>query len=212
MGLFVGPSKDFPPKMDLTGAQAKLLLTSPVFLACVVPMTVGIVLIHLFSKRNQLKGSETQAMVWWITNLFWFHTGCDILSGFFQVMPVFTDMYIVMSPQHLQPRWHESRQHLDGGYALELFCEVPFAAYVLWLYYKQDPARHFAEALALGVQFGGTVVYYSPGLAKMEAASWLSWTDRACGSVWLIYPMILTYRHMTAARPKSGKNSGKKNK
>jgi len=206
----VKPAADFPPNLDLTGAQAKLVITSPVFLGVVIPMAVGIALISRFAKSNKLSKSEQQSMIWWVTNLFWFHTGCDILSGFFQVMPILTDLYSIMSPQHLQPRWHESRAHLDGGYALELFCEVPFAAYVLWLYYKRDPARHVAEVLALGVQFGGTVVYYAPGVAKLEAASWLSFMDRACGSVWLIYPLILTYRHMTALRPK--KASGKKSK
>eukprot|EP00929_Paragymnodinium_shiwhaense_P113049 TRINITY_DN81313_c0_g1_i1.p1 TRINITY_DN81313_c0_g1~~TRINITY_DN81313_c0_g1_i1.p1 ORF type:complete len:230 (+),score=38.74 TRINITY_DN81313_c0_g1_i1:75-764(+) len=213
MGLmfFIVPKSDFPPTFDTTGAQAKLVLTSPVFLAVVIPIFVGLFVISSFVKRNSLSASEHQAMVWWLTNLFWFHTGCDVLSGYYQIMPVLTDLYAIMSPQHLQPRWHESRSHLDGGYALELFCEVPFAAYVLWLYFQRDPARHFAEVLALGVQFGGTIVYYAPGLAKMESASWLSYMDRSCGSVWLIYPMILTYRHMTAQRPKK-KNSGKKTK
>ena len=46
--------------------------------------------------------------MWWHVNFFWFHTGCDILSGLFQVgsrvepvglevMPVLTDLYTRMS-------------------------------------------------------------------------------------------------------------------
>lgn len=202
------PKDMWPPTLELTGAQAKTVLTSPWFLGSTLPIFAFLLWLPGFKKRNKVPDTEHAAMVWWVMNLFWFHTGCDILSGFFQVMPVLTQLYAVFTPAHLNPRWHESRAHLDAGYALELFCEVPFAAYALYLYVKRDQARHIFEVFALAVQFAGTVAYYAPGLAKWETACYLSWVDRTCGSVWLIYPLLLLHRHMQSARPKI--SNGKK--
>jgi hypothetical protein len=204
------PMEMWPPTLELSGVQATQLLTSPWFLAVALPMFAGLLWLPGFVRRNKLPVEEHAAMVWWLTNLFWWHTGCDILSGFFQVMPVLTDTYARFSPAHLKPRWHESRAHLDAGYALELFCEVPFAFIALWLFIRRDPARHIFEVFALGVQFAGTVAYYAPGLAKWEAACWLSWADRSCGFVWLIYPLILLRRHMSKLRSQAAMNGKKK--
>jgi len=139
-------------------------------------------------------------MIWWMVNLLWFHTGCDLFSGFFQIMPVLTELYAFMTPSHLQPRWHEERAHLDAGYALELLVEVPMAAWVLWLYARRDEGRHIAEVFAAAVQFAGTVTYYAPGIAKGESACWLSFVDRSCGFMWLVFPVVLLRRHLAAAR------------
>jgi len=143
---------------------------------------------------------------------------CDILSGFFQVMPVLTEMYMRMSPAHLHDRWHESRAHLDSGYVLELLVEVPLAAWVLWLFAARDPARYVVETFALAVQFAGTVTYYAPAIAKWEWACYFSYIDRTCGAVWLLYPLLLLARRVREARPdsnggatrNSGVNGGKK--
>merc|ERR1711957_541911 len=139
-------------------------------------------------------------------------TGCDLLSGFWQVMPVVTQLYQRMTPAHHNPRWHESRGHLDAGYALELFVEFPLAALALYFFFRRHPARHFVETFAAAVQLGGTVAYYAPGLAQGEAACWLSWADRTCGSAWVIFPLVLLWRHIQAFAPNSGapNGSGKK--
>lgn len=213
--LLVDPkhAATFPPQLELTGAQAKSVLSSPWVLSVVLPMLAGLVWIRFFAKRNKLPAEEHMSMVWWLVNFFWFHTGCDIFSGYWQVMPVLTDLYKHMTPAHHQPRWHESRGHLDAGYVLELFVEVPLAAWVLYLYMTRDPARHIAEVFAASVQLTGTVMYYAPGLAKGEANCWLSWVDRSAGFMWILFPLLLLRRHLAAARPKTnGKSSSGKKK
>lgn len=204
------PKEMWPPTFDFSGSQARRVLSSPWFLVVSLPILIGLLWLAGFKRRNKLTAEEHASMVWWLTNLFWFHTGCDILSGFFQVMPVLTDIYARMSPAHLNPRWDASRAHLDAGYALELFCEVPFALYALWLYIRRDPARQMFEVFALAVQFAGTVAYYAPGLAKWESACWLSWVDRSCGAVWIIYPLLLLRCHMSKLRPQIQTNGKKK--
>lgn len=217
MGLmfFIDPSpKDmaFPPALDLTGAQATRVASSPWFLGAALPMLVGLLWVRYFAASRKLPAAETGSMVWWLVNLIWFHMACDLFSGFFQTMPVLTELYAHMSPQHRQPRWHESRAHLDAGYALELVAEVPLAAWVFYLFARQDPARHVAEVFAAAVQAAGTVAYYAPGVAKGEAHCWLSWVDRACGSVWIIFPLVLLRRHLAAARGGAAKGKAAKAK
>lgn len=195
------PKDLWPPTLELTGSQARHYFLSAPFLATALPMFAGLAYLASFVRRHSFSNQEHASMVWWLVNLFWFHTGCDILSGLFQIMPVTTQIYERMSPGHLNPKiFAEPRVHLDTGYVLELLVEVPLAAWVLWLFMRRDPARHVAEVFALAVQFAGTVCYYAPGLYKMEVACWLSWADRACGSVWIIYPIILLRGHLAAAR------------
>jgi len=205
----------FPPKLDFSGAQAKYVATSPWFFGCVLPMCVGLIWIKFFANSNKLPSQERMSMVWWLVNMFWFHVGCDVFSGYWQTMPVLTEIYKLMSPAHLNPQWHESRSHLDGGYVLELFVEVPLAFWVLYLYASRDPARHIAEVFAASVQFAGTVMYYAPPLFRGETHCWLSYVDRTFGFMWILFPVLLMRRHLVAARPqaaKSGKKAnGKKN-
>merc|ERR1719335_1262348 len=105
------PKEMWPPTFDLTGAQAKRTLTSPYFLAVSLPMIACLLVLPGFKRRNKVPVEEHASMVWWLTNLFWFHTGCDILSGFFQVMPVLTDIYARFSPAH---RLRHSERLLPG--------------------------------------------------------------------------------------------------
>mmetsp|Transcript_64540 Transcript_64540/g.180445 ORF Transcript_64540/g.180445 Transcript_64540/m.180445 type:complete len:234 (-) Transcript_64540:111-812(-) len=213
MMFFVDPSPKviaFPPQLELTGAQAKRVMSSPWFFGVAIPMVVGLVWIRSFAKSRKLSADETGSMVWWLVNLFWFHSGCDIFSGLIQTQAVLTELYIHMNPSHSKPMWHDARGHLDAGYALELVVEVPLAAWVLYLFARQDPARHIVEVFAAAVQFAGTVAYYAPGVAKGESHGWLSWADRSCGAVWIIFPAILLRRHVKVARSKGGKSKGGK--
>lgn len=201
----------FPPKFDLTGAQAIYVVTSPYYFGCVLPMCIGLVWIKFFANTNKLSGEERMSMVWWMVNAFWFHLGCDALSGYWQVMPVMTELYKLMSPAHHNPQWHDSRSHLDGGYILEILVEIPLAFWVLYLYAKRDPGRHIAEVFASSVQLTGTIMYYAPPLFRGETHCWLSYIDRSFGSMWIIFPVVLLWRHLAAARPQPQKN-GKKGK
>ncbi|CAJ1341351.1 unnamed protein product [Effrenium voratum] len=198
----------WPPKLDLSGKQLAKLFSTPVFLCTAVPaVLVTPVLAQL--ARGRLSRSDRASLVWWSVNLFWFHTGCDILSGYYQIMPVFTELYTHMNTAHGYARWHPERAPLDCAYGLELFFEAPFAAWLVYLFWKQDKARYLVELWALGVQFAGTVVYYLPALMRGEFSCWLSYADRACGSVWIMFPAYVFWRSVKTARSES---TGKKQK
>lgn len=205
MMLIDTSSKDmpWPPPISFSSERALSVLLSPWYLGMAVPMIAGWFWIAGFARKHKLSPEEQGSMVWWLTNLFWFHIACDIYSGYLQVMPAMTELYYKMTPVHYQPRWHESRAHLDSGYALEILVEVPMAAWVFYLYATRDKGRHIAEVFAASVQMAGTVTYYAPGIAKGEHACWLSWADRSCGFMWILFPLILLRRHLAAAR--SGK-------
>eukprot|EP00933_Yihiella_yeosuensis_P025308 TRINITY_DN19653_c2_g1_i1.p1 TRINITY_DN19653_c2_g1~~TRINITY_DN19653_c2_g1_i1.p1 ORF type:complete len:238 (+),score=41.21 TRINITY_DN19653_c2_g1_i1:67-780(+) len=202
LGLDPSPASiaGWPPQFDLSGKQAVKVVTSPYWLAVVVPVFLGLLILRSWVKSKSISGQDHASMVWWLLNLFWFHIGCDVLSGYFQVMPVLTELYQRMNPAHDQPRWSEARNHLDSAYVLEALVEVPLCAWCLLLFARQDQGRYIAEVFALAVQFTGTVNYYVPGIVKLEAATWLSHLDRLCGSAWLIYPAIICYRTLSTAR------------
>lgn len=192
----------FPPKLDLSGAQALIVVSSPYFLCTAVPVVVGLVWLHFFARGAKLDSQEHMSMVWWLVNAFWFHMGCDVLSGYFQVMPVLTELYMHMSPAHKDARWSPSRAALDSGYLLELVIEAPLALLVLLLFWRRHPGRFTLEVCAASIQLAGTVTYYAPAVAKGETHCWLSWADRSCGSVWIIFPALLVWRHVLGAGKK----------
>lgn len=161
---------------------------------------MGLVFLKSFCKKHKLAPVEQGMMVWWLTNIFFFHTHCDLLSGYWQVMPAMTELYVGMTPAHLQPRWADARLHLDTVYFLELVAEVPLACFVLYLYFRRHHARYFVETFALAVQAAGSVAYYAPALIKQEtAASWITYLDRSFGSVWVVFPLFVLRRHFLAA-------------
>lgn len=204
---FLDPKDTWPPKLDMTGTQALRVVTNPWFLSMTIPLFLGLLLIRHQVQKASIPPVEHGSMVWFLSNILWFHTGCDIFSGYFARMPVLTELYALMSPAHLNPRWHESRGHLDGGYTLEAVVEVPLCAWALWLFWQRDPARHVVELFALSAQLAGTIVYYAPGLAKGESACWISYLDRSCGFIWIIYPLIMLRHHIAAARKPKAKDS-----
>jgi len=70
--------------------------------------------------------------------------------------------------------------------------------------------RYHAEMFALAVQFAGAITYYAPGIMRREEpASWLSHLDRACGAVWVVFPLYLLYSRVGKART-AGKRVGKR--
>merc|ERR1712159_295594 len=104
------------------------------------------------------------------------------------------------TPQHQSPQWADARLHLDTTYFLELTVEVPFAILVLLLYLTRHPGRYVVETFAVAVQMAGTVIYYTPPLIRREAtASWVCYLDRAFGSVWIMFPLLVLRRHFLHA-------------
>jgi len=190
----------WPPKMDLTGKQAMSVVTSKWFAVCWAPLILGCFFCKRFFKKTGISVAERGMMLWWLSNACIFHIHCDVLSGFYQVMPALTQIYSHMSPQHKDPQWSDSRLHLDTVYFMELFFEAPFAVLVLFLYVKRSPARHLMEIFALAVQFSGTVIYYVPRFIRMETMpSWICFLDSGFGFVWIAFPVFVLSRHWKAA-------------
>lgn len=207
---------EWPPKLDLSFAafdgtfplnlasieQSQLyrVFSSPLLWACWGPMLLGILVLRRFFRAQKLDTMEKGMMVWWLTNIFFFHTACDILSGYYQVMPALADLYSNMTPQHQHRQWADPRLHLDTVYFMELTVEVPLAIAVLMLYFRRHPGRYFVETFAVAVQLAGTVIYYTPPLIRREAtASWVCYFDRGFGSVWIMFPLFVLHRHFSRA-------------
>ncbi|CAE7677179.1 unnamed protein product [Symbiodinium necroappetens] len=120
--------------------------------------------------------------------------GAHACTSIFQVLLTPIPAGIRLVPRAL------NRVHFDCAYALELFVEAPFAAWMMYLFLTQDHRRYLVELVALAIQFAGTVVYYIPGIMRLEHACWLSWADKACGSVWMIFPAYVFWRTLTSYR------------
>ncbi|CAE7176711.1 unnamed protein product, partial [Symbiodinium pilosum] len=198
---------DWPPKLNLTGSQAAQFILAPVWLCTGLPTLILMPILAKVSSKHGFSPKDKLSLMWWHVNLFWFHTGCDVFSGYFQVMPVLTELYTRMSPAHSYPRWHPNRVHFDCAYFLELIIEAPFAALLVYLFLVQDHRRYLVELFALAVQFAGTVMYYAPGIMNLEHACWLSWADKACGSVWIIFPAYVFWRALSTPRNGNAKKA-----
>merc|ERR1719162_2245094 len=105
-------------------------------------MTVAIMCLKNFFDKHKTTAVDRSMMLWWCTNFFFFHFHCDLLSGYWQVMPALTELYAHISPGHLKPQWADPRLHLDTTYFLELTVEVPLACFCLFLYLRGHPARY----------------------------------------------------------------------
>jgi len=166
-------------------------------------MIAAIFYVKSFCKKHKIDVIEQGMMLWWTTNLFFFHIHCDVLSGYYQVMPAMTQLYAHMTPAHLKPQWADARLHLDATYFLEMTVEAPLAALCLCLYLRRHPARHLMEIAAVSVQAAGTMTYYVPPLIRGEVTpSWVCFCDRGFGAVWIIFPLIVIRRHWMAASDK----------
>lgn len=202
MQCVVKPKQDWswPPELDLSGDQAKSVLTSEWFWACSGPMLLGLPWFRSFFKTHKFAVVEQSMTIWWWTNAFFFHTSCDLLSGYFQVMPALTQIYAEMTPAHKQARWANARLHLDSTYFLEMTVEAPLALLMVFLYIRRHPGRYFVETFAVAVQLAGSVVYYMPSLMRGDAAAnWVSYNYRAFGMVWIIVPLLVLRRRFVEA-------------
>jgi hypothetical protein len=175
------------------------LLTFWGFWACVAGATYGIVRAHRAWSRDPGGWSDTDRMIiiWYLMNACWFHTGCDALSGLFQVMPNLTESYQVSNAVHLAPRYHVSRAFLDAVYWLELLVELPLCILVYRLSLARSLWAHLVEIALCALHFAGTLAFYVPNLLMGEVSNPIvSNLDRAIGSVWIIVPTLLALRAM----------------
>ena len=169
------------------------------FWVCVAGAAFGIFRANQTWRENPTGWNDTDKMViiWYLMNACWFHTGCDVLSGLFQVMPNLTESYQVSNAVHDNPRYHTSRAFLDSVYWFELLVELPLCVLVYKLSLKRSLWAHPVEILLCGFHFAGTVAFYIPNLLMGEVSNTVvSNIDRAVGSLWVIIPTLLAIRSM----------------
>jgi hypothetical protein len=184
----------FPFSWDFARVVASL--TSLVFWIFVLLSVGGIVLARrTWQAKSGFSDTDKMATLWFLLNATWFHTGCDIMSGLFQVMPNLTESYIALNDVHALPMHHAGRVYFDTIYWFELFVEAPLALVVTWLYLHQARVRPVIEAFLNGLYIAGTVAYYMPNVILGHSPHILmSNLDRLIASVWIVVSVALTIR------------------
>jgi len=177
-------------------------LSSPVFWTFFVLSVLGIVVVHRrWRVTPGFTATDKMATLWFLLNATWFHTGCDVMSGLFQVMPNLSDAYVALNGVHSQPMHHPDRIVIDTIYWFELLIEAPLALLVTVLYLKQSKIRPIVEAFLNGLYIAGTVAYYMPNIILGHSPHILmSNLDRMIASVWIWVSVGLTVRSIRQAR------------
>lgn len=158
-------------------------------------MNLGVFAILTVCKKHRISAVEQMCMLWHLVNVTWFQTGCDVLSGLFQVMPNLSDDYNLLNERHKFPLHHPERIHIDVIYWFELVVEIPLGIVVLYLYLTRNSTRYVVEAFLHGMHLTGAFAYYVPGLILGETTHVvLSNIDRAIASLWVIVPVMLLWR------------------
>jgi len=177
-------------------------LSSPVFWTF-VGLSVGGIVFARGTWKAKLSFTDTDKMatLWFLLNATWFHTGCDIMSGLFQVMPNLTESYIALNDVHSLPMHHPDRVYYDAIYWFELFVEAPLALLVTALYLRQSKIRPVVESFLNGLYIAGTVAYYMPNIILGHSPHILmSNLDRLIASVWIVVSVALTIRAVRQVR------------
>ena len=190
----------FPFSFDLSRVVASL--TSPVFLVF-FGLSVGAIVFarRTWEAKAGFSATDKMATLWFLLNATWFHTGCDIMSGLFQVMPNLTESYIALNDVHTLPMHHPGRVYYDTIYWFEVFVEAPLALLVGVLYLRQAKIRPIVEAFLNGLYVAGTVAYYMPNIIVGHSPHILmSNLDRAIASVWIWVSVGLTIRSIRQLR------------
>jgi len=167
--------------------------TSPYFLVCVLATAV----LYMWEKTlvDPLVGVEKFVALWHLTNATWWSFGCDVLSGYFHVMPVLSQQYEFSNPNHL----HESMRYtLDAVYLTEMFIHVPLAYLCFYAHAKRWRGRHLIEAFLCGIQIEGTFLFYLPdileGCSNYPSGSLAVWIFWLFGLFWIFVPIALLLR------------------
>lgn len=190
----------FPFSFELSRVLASL--GSPVFWTFFILSVAGIVVARrTWQTKTGFSSTDKMATLWFLLNATWFHTGCDIMSGLFQVMPNLTDAYIALNDVHSLPMYHPDRIVLDTIYWFELLVEAPLALLVTVLYLRQAKSRPIVEAFLNGLYIAGTVAYYMPNIVLGHSPHILmSNLDRLIASVWIWVSVGLTIRSIRQLR------------
>ena len=184
----------FPFSWDSSRVIASL--TSPVFWTFVLLSVAGIGFVRrTWQDKSGFTDTDKMATLWFLLNATWFHTGCDIMSGLFQVMPNLTESYIALNDVHNLPMHHPDRVYFDTIYWFEVFVQAPLALLVTALYLRQAKIRPVIESFLNGLYVVGTVAYYMPNIILGHSPHILmSNLDRLIASVWIVVSVALTVR------------------
>jgi hypothetical protein len=171
-------------------------LSSPVFLTFFGLSVVGIVMVRrAWRDKPGFSATDRMATLWFLLNATWFHTGCDVMSGLFQVMPNLSEAYLALNEVHNMPMHHPDRIVIDTIYWFELLVETPLALFVTMLYLKQSKTRPIVEAFLNGMYIAGAVAYYIPNIILGHSPHILiSNLDRMIASLWIWVSVGLTIR------------------
>ena len=188
----------------LAPARFAALVSWPMALA-LLPMAAGFVIARrAWARDGSFSLTDKMATVWFLMCATWFHLGCDILSGLFQVMPDVTDVYRAMNAALWKPMHDPARVVLDVVYWFELFVQMPLAWLTFGLYVTRSPARPAVESFLCGLHITGTVAYYVPDLILGQTTHpLLTNADRAMASLWIWVPAALAIRAARAQRGRS---------
>jgi hypothetical protein len=199
---------DFPFSWNIARVVASL--SSMVFWIFTSLSVVGIVLVHRVWRRDPgFSDTDKMATLWFLLNATWFHTGCDLMSGLFQVMPNLTESYIAINEAHALPMHDPGRIQLDVVYWLELFPQLPLALTVAVLYLRRSPVRPIVETFLNGIYVAGTSFYYLPNLILGHSSHGImSNLDRSIGSIWIITSVALTIRAVRQVRSEGAPSDG----
>ena len=184
----------FPFSWDSSRVIASL--TSPVFWTFILLSVAGIAFVRrTWQDKSGFTDTDKMATLWFLLNATWFHTGCDIMSGLFQVMPNLTESYIALNDVHNLPMHHPDRVYFDTIYWFEVFVQAPLALLVTALYLRQAKIRPVVESFLNGLYVVGTVAYYMPNIILGHSPHILmSNLDRLIASVWIVVSVALTVR------------------
>ena len=187
-------------------SQWAAMLLSPWFLLCATCAALGITWLRkVWARDGAYTDTDKMVMVWFLMNACWYHTGCDVMSGLFQVMPNLRDAYAISNASHLMPMHDLHRIALDSVYWLELLIQLPLCLWVLRLYANRSAFRPSVEIFLCSLHFAGTWAYYVPYLLMGETSNPIvSNMDRTIALTWIIVPIVLSVRaakQIAAAAP-----------
>jgi len=187
-------------------SKASRVLSDPMFYVMLVPFSLGCVGLKVFFSKVRVNAFDRGMMVWWHASCFFFYTHCDILSGYYGVMPGMAEQYIHSAPPLRYPRWAPERFHFDVVFFLDIILQCPLAIFVILSYLYQHPGRYFAEVFAAAAQLFGTALYYTPHiLFPEENRDFLQWMDLSLGAAWFVYPLLILRRRFLQAEEEQRK-------
>jgi hypothetical protein len=189
-------------------SKASRVLSDPMFYVMLVPFSIGCVGLKVFFSKVRVNAFDRGMMVWWHASCFFFYTHCDILSGYYGVMPGMAEQYIHSAPPLRYPRWAPERFHFDVVFFLDIILQCPLAIFVILSYLYQHPGRYFAEVFAAAAQLFGTALYYTPHiLFPEENRDFLQWMDMSLRAVWFVYPLLILRRRFLQAEEEQRKKT-----